>query len=116
MNYLNKSDFPFVHDLNRFLDLGHALQILSAGVKHALGPTRLCASHDLSAFEGIQPHRLFSMIDNIIFAIISAYVSRWDVVISFIQFKIINIFNRLNNDFYHISKGNQLREALQKSS
>jgi hypothetical protein len=56
MIYLNKSDFPFVHDLNRFLDLGHALQILSAGDKHALGSTRLCASHDLSAFEGIQPH------------------------------------------------------------
>jgi hypothetical protein len=31
MIYLNKSDFPFVKDLNRFQDLGHALQILSAG-------------------------------------------------------------------------------------
>jgi hypothetical protein len=25
MIYLNKSDFPFVHDLNRFLDLDHSL-------------------------------------------------------------------------------------------
>jgi hypothetical protein len=56
MIYLTKSDFPFVHDLNCFLGLGHALQILSAGDKHALGSTRLCASHDLFAFEDIQPH------------------------------------------------------------
>jgi hypothetical protein len=56
MNYFNKSDFYFVHDLNRFQDLGHALQISSAWDTHALGSTRLCASHDLSAFKGIQPH------------------------------------------------------------
>ena len=56
MIYLNKSDFPLVHDLNRFPDLGQARRSLSAGDKHALGSTRLCASHDLSAFEGIQPY------------------------------------------------------------
>jgi len=53
MIYLNKSDLPFVHDLNRFLDLGRALQILSAGDKHALGATLLCASHDLSAYDQV---------------------------------------------------------------
>ena len=56
MIYLNKSDFFLVHDLNRFPDLGHARRISSAGDRHALGSTRLCASHDLSAFEGIQQH------------------------------------------------------------
>ena len=56
MIYLNKSDFPLVHDLNRFPDLGHARRISSAGDWHALGSTRLCASHDLSALEGIQSH------------------------------------------------------------
>ena len=30
MIYLNKSDFSLVYDLNRFQDLGHAWQILSA--------------------------------------------------------------------------------------
>ena len=55
MIYLNKSDLPLVHDLNRFPDSGHARPISSAEGKHELGSTRLCARHDLSASEGIQP-------------------------------------------------------------
>lgn len=56
MIYLNKSEFSLVHDLNRFHGLGHAWQISSAGGRYAFGSTRLCASHDLSALEGFQPH------------------------------------------------------------
>jgi len=61
MIYLNKSDFPFVHDLNRFLDLGHAVQILSAGDRHALEILRVL---DLNMFETTPISTLLGKLQN----------------------------------------------------
>jgi len=56
MIYLNKSDFPLVHDLSLFPDLGRARRISFAGYRHALRSTRLCVSHAfLHALEDMQP-------------------------------------------------------------
>jgi len=41
MIFLDKSDFSFIHDSNRFLGLGHAWHISSAGDSHAFGSTRI---------------------------------------------------------------------------
>ena len=96
MIYLNKSDFSLVHDLNRFLDLGHAWQISSTVGRHALGSTRLCASHNLFASEGIQSHgsgqayqhkvKDFSCLDQFLalsFAQMNARESLGDIEINF---------------------------------